>query len=74
MGKAFEAATAALADTPRPTLESFIAHAKDNFVDLAYMYGQGFVVHAVEIAEELLYKQEACGSCGMLYCECGEYE
>lgn len=53
MSEIYEAAKATLADTPRPSLEEFIAFAKDNFVELAYLHGQGFLVHAIELAEEL---------------------
>ena len=74
MSKAFERARAEIAKLPTPNIEDFIAHAKENFVELALMYGDGFVVHAVNIAELLLEKQNTCGSCGMHYCECGEYE
>jgi len=61
-------------DFPRPSVEDFIAHAKNNFVALAFVYGGGFVLQAVEIAEELLDKQQRCSKCDMLYCECEEYE
>ena len=71
---AFELAKLQAADIPRASVEEFIEFAKTNFVPLAYMFGNGFVLQAVEIAEELLYARKTCGQCGMLYCECGEYE
>ena len=74
MSTAFKAAKAALGGTPRPSVEDFIKHAKNNYVELALMFGGGFVVQAVEIAEELLYRRSACSNCGMLICECEEYE
>ena len=74
MSEAFERAKERFKDVERPSVEAFIAFSKNNFVDLGLMFGDGYVLQAVEIAEELLYKNEACSSCGMLYCECGEYE
>ena len=61
-------------DFPRPSLKEFIAHAKNGYVELSFMYGGGFVLQAIEIAEELLDKQQRCSKCDMLYCECEEYE
>lgn len=61
-------------DTPRPTTQEFIDYAKNNFVELGLMFGDGFVVHAVELAEELLDVKSRCSNCGMVYCECEEYE
>jgi hypothetical protein len=74
MSEAFERARAELAKLPTPTVEDFINHGKNNFVELSLMFGEGFVVHAVNIAELLLKAQQTCSNCGMYYCECGEYE
>ena len=74
MSEAFERARAEIAKLPTPTIEDFIDHAKTNFVELSLMFGEGFVVHAVNIAELLLDAQARCSSCGMIHCECGEYE
>lgn len=59
---------------PRPTVEEFIDRAKEGFIEMALLFGDGFVLHAIEIAEELLDKQQRCSKCDMLYCECEEYE
>ena len=53
MSTSFDAAKAALSDTPRASLKEFIDYAKSNYVYLALMFGGGFVVQAVEIAEQL---------------------
>ena len=74
MSEAFERAREAIAHLPTPNVEDFIDYAKSNFVELALMFGEGFVVHAVNIAELYLDAQKRCGSCEMYYCECGEYE
>ena len=74
MSEAFERARAAIAHLPTPTIEDFIDHAKNNFVELSLLYGEGFVVHAVNIAELLLATQKTCSQCGCEFCECGEYE
>jgi hypothetical protein len=69
---AYEQAKEDAKDIPRPTTQEFIEHAKNNFVQLGLLFGNGFVLHAVEIAEELLDARNRCGNCDMLYCECGE--
>ena len=74
MNRSFEEAKAALVDTPRPSLKEFIDYGKNNFVLLALMLGEGFVVQAVEIAEALLEERDVCSECEMPYCECDEYE
>lgn len=74
MNEAFDRAKERLKDVERPSVEAFIAFSKNSFVDLSLLFGEGYVLQAVEIAEELLYKREACSNCGMLNCECGEYE
>jgi hypothetical protein len=61
-------------DVPRPTVEEFINHAKEGFVGLALLFGEGFVLQAVEIAETLLNERDVCHCCRMPHCECGEYE
>lgn len=53
MNRSFEEAKVALVDTPRPSLKEFIDYGKNNFVLLALMLGEGFVVQAVEFAEQL---------------------
>jgi uncharacterized membrane protein YjdF len=70
----YEQAKEQYKDVPRPTVEEFIAHSKNAFNHLAFIFGEGFVLQAVEIAEQLLDKQQRCGKCDMLYCECEEYE
>ncbi len=74
MSEAFERARAEIAKLPTPTIEDFIEHAKTNFVELSLLFGEGFVVHAVNIAELYLDAQQRCSSCGMYYCECEEYQ
>ena len=37
----------------RPSLEEFIRHAKENFLFLGKLAGDGFVLQAIEIAEKL---------------------
>ena len=71
---AYERAKEQVKDLPRPTTEEFIAFAKNNFVELALLFGSGFVVRAVEVAEELLDVKSRCSNCGMVYCECEEQE
>lgn len=70
----YEIAKERLKDTPRPSPQEFIDFAKNNFVELGLMLGDGFVISAVELAEELLDVQSRCSGCGMVHCECGEYE
>ena len=45
-------------DIPRPSLEEFIEFGKTNFVFLGQIYGTGFVLQAIEIAEMLKEKNE----------------
>ena len=70
----YEQAKEHFKDVPRPTVEEFIAHAKEGFVEMALIFGKGFVLQAVEIAEALLAERDVCSDCGMPYCECDEYE
>ena len=74
MSEAYEQAKEHYKDTPRPTVKEFIAHSKNAFHNLGLLFGEGFVLQAIEIAEELLDKQQRCSKCDMLYCECEEYE
>ena len=60
--------------TPRPTVVEFIDHAKEGFAEMALLFGDGFVLQAIEIAEALLAERDVCGECGMPYCECDEYD
>jgi len=71
---AYETAKEQVKDLPRPTTQEFIDYAKNNFVELGLLFGSGFVVHAVELAEELLDVKRRCSNCGMVYCECKEQE
>jgi hypothetical protein len=71
---AYEQAKEHYKDVPRPTVEEFINHAKEGFVGLALLFGEGFVLQAVEIAETLLNERDVCRGCGMPHCECDEYE
>lgn len=61
-------------DTPRPSVEEFIDYAKEGFAEAALLFGAGFVLQAIEIAEALLAERDVCSECGMHYCECDEYE
>jgi preprotein translocase subunit Sss1 len=71
---AYEQAKEHYKDVPRPTVEEFINHAKEGFVGLALLFGEGFVLQAVEIAETLLNERDVCHCCRMPHCECDEYE
>lgn len=70
----YEQAKEQYKDTPRPTVKEFIAHSKNAFHNLGLLFGEGFVLQAIEIAEALLAERDVCGECGMHYCECDEYE
>jgi hypothetical protein len=71
---AYEIAKEQTKNIPRPSTQEFIDFAKNNFTELGLIWGNGFVVHAVEIAEELLDVKSRCSNCGMVYCECEEQE
>lgn len=71
---AYEQAKEYYKDTPRPTVEDFIARSKDAFQNLGLLFGEGFVLQAIEIAEALLEERDVCRDCGMPHCECDEYE
>lgn len=74
MSEAFDRAKERFKDVKRPSVEAFIAFSKNNFVDLGLMFGDGYVLQAVEIAEALLEERDVCSNCGMPYCECDEYD
>ena len=61
-------------DTPRPSVQEVIEHSKNAFHNLGLLFGEGFVLQAIEIAEALLDERDVCRDCGMPYCECDEYE
>jgi hypothetical protein len=69
----YEQAKEKYKDVPRPTIQEFIDHAKEGFVEMSLLFGDGFVLQAIEIAEALLEERDVCGECGMHYCECDEY-
>ncbi len=58
MSEAFERAREEIAKLPTPNIEDFIDFGKTSFVELSLMFGAGFVVHAVNIAEMLLELQK----------------
>ena len=70
----YEQAKEQYKDTPRPTVVEFIDRAKEGFAEMALLFGDGFVLHAIEIAEALLEERDVCSDCGMPHCECDEYE
>jgi hypothetical protein len=53
MSEAYERAKEEYKDFPRPSIEEFIAHSKNAFNTLGLLFGEGFVIQAVEIAEQL---------------------
>jgi hypothetical protein len=71
---AYERAKEHYKDVPRPTIQEFIDHAKEGFVEMSLLFGDGFVLQAIEIAEALLHERDVCSECEMPYCECDEYE
>ena len=40
-------------DQPRPSLDEFIKHGKEHFVFLEMLGGSGWILQAIEIAEQL---------------------
>lgn len=70
----YEQAKEKYKDTPRPSVQEFIDHAKEGFAEMALLFGDGFVLQAIEIAEALLEERDVCSDCRMPYCECDEYE
>ena len=49
----YEQAVEYFKDDKRPPLEEFIEYAKKHFIFLQSMYGDAWVLQAIEIAEEL---------------------
>lgn len=45
-------------NTPRPSIDEFIRHAKEDFLFLGKIAGDGFILQAIEIAEKLKEMQE----------------
>lgn len=70
----YEQAKEKYKDTPRPSVQEFIDRAKEGFAEMSLLFGDGFVLQAIEIAEALLEELNVCSNCGMPYCECDEYE
>jgi hypothetical protein len=54
----YKAALEYYKDVPRSSIEEFIEFGKTNFVFLQKMYGAGFVLQAIEIAELLKEKND----------------
>lgn len=54
----YEEAVQEFKDVPRPSLEEFIKVGKKDFIYFEKLYGAGFILHAIEIAEMLKEKNE----------------
>jgi hypothetical protein len=54
----YEEAVEELKDVPRPSLEEFIKVGKNDFIYFEKLYGAGFILHAIEIAELLKERNE----------------
>jgi len=60
----YEEAIQELKDVPRPSLEEFIKVGKEDFIYFEKLYGVGFILHAIEIAEMLKEKNEQTNRIG----------
>jgi hypothetical protein len=49
----YEEAVNCFKDMPRPSLDEFIQHGKENFVFLEMIAGSGWMLQAIEFAEQL---------------------
>ena len=61
----YEQAVEYFKNDERPPIDEFIKYAKDRFVFLQSMYGDAWVLQAIEIAEELKALQNKWG---LIYC------